>query len=436
MQNIYPDNAVTVDPVQGYPDDEVTIDAKQENAPGFWSGMGAGITDQPGSGVGHYIGEALPVVAGATLGALGGPTGSVIGAELGEVAKKTAGAIVNPEQAANQSKLGLGADVIGTAALQEAGEAAAPYVGKAAQAIGSKIGETVSSVSDWLSSKIGKSFLKASKAINAYGHEPEKAITDEGIIAHSWDDLIDKAKAAKHDIGEMYDDFFASHPNDIVTDAENVTKPIDTALKEANKYPNENGTLISRLQGLKSDVLGQIDKQSQEGQGLDIQRANDIKKSLYKITKYSSNNSDDIPLNKVKQQVAGELASKIEDVSPEIAPINERYANLVALQNAATNRAVVASNSDIIGIPEMAAGGFLMHGNIPAAAAVEIGGRVLKTPLGATPTMNFLSTVGKGADLASKMDYGSLAKGATSKLAPASIQPLVIKKIDKEVDTK
>jgi hypothetical protein len=405
--------------------DDIHNSAK--NTPTFMQGLKAGALDQPEpqtehwyspASVGHFVGESALPTAGAVFA---GPAGAM----AGEATKKAIGRAYEAVEglpSKDESALRTVGDVASSAALQKAGDVAGPMIGKGI----SKAGEAIGGVTDWLSSKIGKSFLKASKAINSYGHEPEKAITDEGIVAHSWDDLIDKAKAAKHDLGEMYDDFFSSHKADTIVNADEVTKPIDTALSEANKFPNENKTLISRLEGLKNDVLSQIDKESQAGQGLDIKRANDIKKSLYKVTKYSGNNSDDIPLNKVKQEVAGALASKIEDVSPEISTLNQRYANVTALQNAAINRAVVASRSDIVGIPEIAAGGFLLHGNAPAAVATEIGGRVLKTPLGATPTMNALKGVGKAAETVAPV-IGKAAESVASKSGAALI-PAVEKK--------
>jgi hypothetical protein len=435
----------------------------------FMQGLGAGLTAQPGEGVGHFIGSALP----ATIGAIGGP----IGAAVGEAARQTVGAIVNPEGTAKKSRLEIGLNVAGAGAFQKAGEAAGPYIGKAV----TKAGEAIGSVSDWLATKIGKSFLKASTSLNAYGHKPEKAIIEEGIFAHSWDDLIAKSKIAKDNIAGMYEDLFNSRPKPDYVDISNATHPINVALSEARKYPETNASVINKLSGLKRDVIRRINRSSVEisdyevkppnaemptewlndiqttfgkdvaltsknltvpnkslqkhwykGKGtknnkalstevsqaddifetelvgsrkvVPTEIANNIKREIYKLTKYTGNPSDDAAVNKTKQYVAAQINNEIEKVMPEIKPINIRYGNIIGLENAAEHRAVVASRSNMLGIPEFAATGMLLSGNAPAAIATEVGGRMLTTPIGATSAIKLLSNMPE-ADLGPVMDF-------------------------------
>ena len=414
------------------------VAAQEKAEPTFMQGLKAGLTAQPGKGVGHFIGSALPSTAGGAIGSIVPGPGTVLGATLVEAARQTAGAVFAPEETAKKSPLEIGAQVVGAGVGQKLGEAAGPAIAKGV----SKVGEGVASLAGWLESKIGKSFLKASKSLNAYGHEPEKAIVDEGIVAYSWDDLVTKAKAAKHDLGEQIDDIINAHPKDRIVNAEDVVSPIDDALSEAAKFPNENKTLIDRLMGLKQDILDIIKTESQQGQGLDLKRANSLKRSLYKISKYSGNTSDEIPLNKTKQLVAGKLASKIEDVVPEIKPINQRYGNAVSLQNAAENRGIVAQRNDIIGMPEFFGAGLAGTGNIDLGAGVVVGNRLLKTPLGGTLGVQAASAAGKvGVQAASAA--GKAAKAVTPNIASIAEQvskrvgaPIAVETIQKGIETE
>ena len=465
---------------------------------GFFGGLKAGLTDQPGSGIGHFIGAGLPATIGAGIGSLVAPgPGSVIGAELGEVGRKAIGAMVNPEAAATQSKVGLGADIIGTAIGQKAGEVSAPYIGAGIK----KTGEAVADASNWFASKIGKSFLKASKSINAYGHAPEQAIKDECIIASSWDSLIDKAKAAKHDIGDAYSELFGAN-QDAVVNIDNAVSPINSAISEAKNYPNENKSLIKRLIGLKEDITNRINKHTSTSYDYDVpvqttnpnqieywtkdlqqsinperdvaiadkrigphvynetsgptitgsedipeepiidavltktnramsaEQANNIKREIYGLTKYSGNPSDDAVVNKVKQYVAGRINNTVGEAVPEIKPLNTRYANLDALEKAAVNREVVASRSDVVGLREMGALGLLSSGQ-PFKAALLVGTRSLNHPAGATVAMKGLESGAAIAKSSANM-IAPLVKGLFDKMGSATAISLLDNGIAKE----
>lgn len=397
--------------------------AQYKEEPSFIQGIKAGLTAQPGEGVGHFIGGVIPAGVGA---ALGGP----IGASLGETARQTAGAIVNPEETAKKSPLAIGAEITGAGYGQKLGEVAGPIIGKT--------GEAVKSVTDWFSSKVGKSFLKASKTLNAHGHRPEKAIMDEGIFATSWDDLITKTKAAKHDLGEAFTELFnkADNPQNIKLGME-ITEPVESALKEANKFPTENKAVIERLKGLRNDVNYLINTtKSKRKQFISPEKANGIKQSLYRVTKYTGNASDDTIMNKTKQEVAGKIADKIAEAIPAIKPLNSRYGNLISLENAATNRAIVAERGDIFGLPEMFATGIAGVGGamgsaagLAPAAGLVLASRTLKTPIGATAAMQASSAVGK---LLSKPQISSIASKLAKKSGGALSVPIIESIIESE----
>ena len=75
---------------------------------------------------------------------------------------------------------------------------------------------------------------------------------------------------------------------------------------------------------------------------------------------------------------------------------------MVALENAATNRAVVAERNDIFGLPEMFATGIAGVGGvmgtaagIAPAAGLVLASRGLKSPIGATTAMRATTAVGE-----------------------------------------
>lgn len=101
------------------------ITAQEKSEPTFMQGLKAGLTAQPGKGVGHFIGSALPSTVGGVIGSVVPGPGTVIGATLGEAARQAAGAIVAPEETAKKSPLEIGAQVIGAGVGQKVGEAIA-----------------------------------------------------------------------------------------------------------------------------------------------------------------------------------------------------------------------------------------------------------------------------------------------------------------------
>lgn len=121
--------------------------------------------------------------------------------------------------------------------------------------------------------------------------------------------------------------------------------------------------------------------------------ANNIKREINKLAKFTGNPSDDAAVNKTKQYVAATINKEVEKVVPEIHDINKRYANLIALENSVENRAVVAERNNLVGIPEFAATGALITAGLPAAIATEVGGRFIGTPTGATLAIKGLGKV-------------------------------------------
>ena len=139
------------------------------------------------------------------------------------------------------------------------------------------------------------------------------------------------------------------------------------------------------------------------------EQANNIKKKIYTLARYTGNDSDDKIVNKAVQYVAAKINATVQSAVPEIKPLNIRWGNLSALDKAANARAVVASRNNPLGIPEFAAAGALLHGNVGTALSIETGGRLLNTPIGASAAMKGLGNIANAArnttvpELASKV---------------------------------
>lgn len=379
-------------------------DVVSESKPTFTEGLKAGFSEQPtpeGAGLsaktGHFIGEAGPLA----VGAIGGPIG-VAGAEA--VRK---GITQLSGMAPVQTPAEIAGGVIGAGALQKAGELAGPIIAKGA----SKVGQAIGGATDWLASKVGKSFLKGAKVDFAYGHDPVKALTDEGIVATSWDDLLSKVKLKKHELGEFYDNLFASGKNIPPTvDLSGIGEPINKALAENKMLPDKALT-----KGLNT-LAGNLAKYDGE---VSTEQAYTLKKYLYKVTKFNATKSDEAIVNKVKQQIAGKIDDKVKTAIPELAEIDKRYANLSSLENIVTNRQIVAQRSDFIGLPEFIGGGaFALGGGALPSVGLAVAGRALKSPLGGTLATSALSQISK-ADLAPTIEY------LTQKFGAAAIIPLL-----------
>lgn len=370
-----------------------------------------GFAEQPisksstiGEKAAHFAGEAAPLVAGGVFGPIG-----VAGAEaLRKGVTQLSG------MAPVQSSVEIGAGVIGAGALQAAGEAAAPVIAAGA----AKAGNAVGGVTDWLASKIGKSFLKGAKVDFAYGHDPVKALTDEGIIATSWDDLLSKVKLKKHELGEFYDNLFTSGKDmPANVDLSGISEPIDKAITENKLLPDK--ALAKGLNTLKNN----LDKYDGE---VSTEQAYTLKKYLYKVTKFNATKSDEAIVNKVKQQVAGIIDDKVKTAIPELAEVDKRYANLSSLENIVTNRQIVAQRSDFVGLPEYIGGAsYLAGGGALPSAALAVAGRALKSPLGGTLAANALAKI-------SKAELTPMVESLAGKLGGAFSQPLLERAIKQE----
>lgn len=281
--------------------------------------------------------------------------------------KKTTGEVVKgivKETAINAAKgagIGYGFDV--SKNLQEGktgGEALKPglttAIGAGVPLVigGIKIGATALKNSD-TAGRVVNSLIKPLQEDFAYGKNPGKAIAEAGITANSLDELGSKVKDAKIAAGQELGKITSSLEGKATLDFSSASEAIDKAIEEAQKAPETNKALISRLQGVRSDLMNYIG----DGKNLTFAEGIDTKGLIGDITKWTGNPSDDKIVNKALKQTYGiinnEIMDKVKSIDPEIAKdvskLNDKYGNMIAAENAINHRDMILQRQNLVSMP-------------------------------------------------------------------------------------
>jgi len=181
--------------------------------------------------------------------------------------------------------------------------------------------------------------LKPLGKMLAFGKNPGRGAVAEGIIAKDYPDLLSQAQDRLNIRGQQIGDVLAQSDKKVsISDSLN---PINEALAKAEKNPETNAGLISRLNAVKNDFLG-IKKNSLGKEtsrraldGISVKDASDFKMNLGDLVKWTQNGTDDEVVNGALKKSYGIVKDKIGEAVPEIKPLNERYADLLSLRHAA-----------------------------------------------------------------------------------------------------
>lgn len=258
--------------------------------------------------------------------------------------------------------------------------------GKAAEAGKNIIGEQ-------MASRVVNSLIKPGKSQFAYGKDPGQAIADAKIVAKDFDELLSKIGEEKQKIGGQIEAVLQNKKS-AQLDLSDTLKPLNDALEVAKKAPRTNAAQISRIEALKSDLLKEsVDKSGNVVFGrslgkMSILDANEFKKDIGELTKYTGNPSDDKLINGALQQVYRNAKVKIEGVAPEIKPLNEKYGNFLAADVAVKNRAAIVERQNLVSLPSLTGGvgagtiGAILTGSAPAAVLAGMGSVTLQNMLG------------------------------------------------------
>lgn len=207
--------------------------------------------------------------------------------------------------------------------------------------------------------RIINSLIKPLKKDLSYGKNPGRAVAEEGIVANNMEDLLDKISKSRESVGEKIQKRLSTSIKKV--DLSDLTNPLDEAIKSANQAPRTNASLISRLESLKSDLLGETIQEGGKSvltrklKNLTPLQAWEIKKLIGDLTKFTGNYSDDAIANKAMKKIYGITKEKINRAVPQVSALNDRYANLLSAQVATKYRNEIAQRLNIVGLsPQMA----------------------------------------------------------------------------------
>lgn len=242
----------------------------------------------------------------------------------------------------------------------------------------------------------------------SYGKDPGMEVAKSGITANSLDELTDKIRLKRQEIGDSIGTVLEK--SKVMFDAKDAFTPIDNAIQEAMRAPRTNAQIINRLKALKDDIFGIADFEGQEiaTRKLDQLSAKELfelKREVGDLTRWTGNASDDEIVNKALKQTYGAIKSKLDEKIPAIKGLNERYANLKSAETATEYRDKIAARQNMIGFnPRVTGAGFgvataLMTGAITPAVVIGLGAagleKALATPAAKTRLASWLAKTPK-----------------------------------------
>jgi len=227
---------------------------------------------------------------------------------------------------------------IGQRATQGAISAALPLAGAGV----SKVAQQIPKGKNIVSARLINSLIKPLKKDFAYGKNAGLAVAKEKIVANNLDDLAIKVSGKKKEVGKLIEKKLKGSTQSVGTAG--LTRPVDLLLAKANKTPSTNKALITRLQGVKEDIVGMVKGKKM----VTVRDANKIKRQIGEITKWTGNDSDDKAVNKALKMVYGKLKTRIETKVPTIKALNERYGNLLTAESATNYRNAIAQRQNMI----------------------------------------------------------------------------------------
>ncbi len=224
--------------------------------------------------------------------------------------------------------------------------------------------------------RIINSLIKPLQKDFAYGKNPGKAVAELGITGNSFEDLISNIKTKKNEVGALIGSKLSQLAAPEQIDLVQTLSPLDEAISNAYKTPRTNRTLIDRLHAVKDDIVDNFDT---DNMGVvSLEGAQELKKTIGDLTKWTDNISDDQAVNKALQRTYTTIRDKMDEVlqtrmSPEdfaqYKKASEDYGNLISAENAAVHRDKITSRNDLVSFGAKNAG--LITG---LTAAISTGG--------------------------------------------------------------
>lgn len=265
--------------------------------------------------------------------------------------------------------------------------ATAGAISGAIPAVGAGIQKILSAIPNRndIAGRIINSLIKPSKGQFGYGKNPGLAVAQEKLVGNNLDELAENIAQRRGEIGKQIG-VMVDKAEDLVN-MKGVLNPLDEALTIARKAPATNQALITRLEGIRSDLRGIIG-----GKDLELATpilANEMKQQIGTLTKFTGNPSDDKLANMALKQVYGRLKGRIEQVVPGVKSLNERWGNLMTAEIATNNRNQILQRQNMVSFRNAIGGGvagFILSGGkaLPAVltgVSAELLGDALKSPV-------------------------------------------------------
>ena len=362
---------------------------------GFNARGNAGLSDLSGIANGATIGLARPVIKavsgqdigeGSILGRMAGTAlpSSMVGRGVGLMAKGASplvrgalqlggeGAVTalgsSPEDSFKKYIQNAPIDIVGGGASNMVIGGALNLAGKAINVIPENAKK--------LAYREINSLIKPSKGMFSYSKNPGRGVAEEGIVASSLEELLDKTESSMKNIwSEVSSNVNNSKASVDLTD---VGKIFDNAITEAKKTPKINKALIKRLNDTRKDIIN-----LKHLKGMSATDVLDFKQTIGNLTKFTGNPSDDKLVNETLKKVFGIAKERLEGAVPGMSKLTERYADLISAKVATRNVMNGSQSKAIIGwIPRMALtaggaiagtmGGGAMGGLAGTAAALAL----------------------------------------------------------------
>lgn len=204
--------------------------------------------------------------------------------------------------------------------------------------------------------RVVNSLIKPLQKDFAYGKDPGKVIAQEGITANSLDELATKVNERRKQIGQSLGDMTSHLEGKSTVDLSRSLDPIDMAIENAQKTPETNKALISRLQSIKNDLVNYI---GGDMKSLTFAEGIDAKGTIGDLTKWTGNPSDDKIVNKALKQIYGSISEEImkkagkadASIAKNMEALNEKYGSLLSAESAIKHRDMILQRQNLISMP-------------------------------------------------------------------------------------
>jgi len=259
--------------------------------------------------------------------------------------------------------------------------------------------------------RIINSLIKPLSKDFSYGKNPGRAVAEEKIIANNFDELVDKIRSKRQDIGREIGNVGKQLSNDPSINLTESLSPITEAMKTAASQNNK--ALLSRLSNIKQAITDILEPMVDDAGNVGIKsvgtrrlnkltfsEARDILGEIGDMTQFTGNPSDDKLVNSTLKRIYGDIKgqtlTKAKELNPELAKkfsqLTEKYADLTSAEIATKYRDKIVERSSLIGIsPQMTGIGSAV------IAAVASGGQAIPAilaGLGASAAQKLASTPG------------------------------------------